>query len=526
MTASAVTAQNVIANQYSLGTQGWNSSRRPVFDEQGNYYIFSNVGLINPNWSTGNLPAEKRGEEYGVVSKFTSNHVMQWCKSIGGDSIDRFGGFEKVQDGFLICGYSNSPISGTKTIESNGRYHLWLQKMDFNGEVAWQKGYYTDSNIVNATMISLGNDQFLISASTDSGISGDKTSLGYGGKDGWLIKIDGQGNVLWDKSIGTAENDFGFQIGGIFDNSDVLIYCLSMHGISGAKTEPNLGQFNTWLMRLNGQTGEIIWSKVIGCGGQGETSSNIGVKNNEIYLFATSNNGVSGHRTLPLKGFSDVWLVILNENGEISNQKCFGGAGGERVGVLTFHENYILFPCSSSSNTSIDKTENSRGVWDVWFLKLDLDGNLISQKTLGGNNQDYQGSVAVSPNGNYLLSCPSQSGISGEKTTPIISTAYSDVWIVEIDAVTLNVVENQALTNSYTVFPNPVKDNCSISFNEPIALMAVVLYDAQGRIIKTQHFTEEENTNFVFNVKGVAKGNYLLHLNGKHLNKIQQIVVE
>jgi len=526
VTASAVTAQNVIANQYSQGTTGNNGAWNIIFDENGNYYQLTSVTFNSSSQTMGSFSVQQRGSSFSILSKFSSSHNLIWSKSYGGDSTDILTSFVKSQDGFLLCGSSNSSVSGTKTVPSNGHYHIWLQKIGYDGEVIWQKGYFTNNDVTFSEIGAIGNDEFLISSYTNSGISGDKTTNGYGGLDGWLLKIDGEGNKIWDVSIGTEYNDFGFSFGGYFDNGDALIFTNSMQGASGSKSENNYGDFNFWLVRLDSSTGELVWDKTIGSGGVGESLGNIKIINNEIFMFVSSGSGISGLRTVEKKGLEDIWFVHLNENAEILSQKSFGGDLYESGCTFTDKNNNILLAIGSNSNTSIDKTEDSRGGRDIWFLKLDLDGNILSQKTVGGNGTDLPTNIVVQPNGNYLVSSLSESGVSGEKNTPRISTAYSDVWIVELDAITLNVENLNEQNNNFLIYPNPSFNECNIAFDEPVDLRNAILYDNSGRIVLQKEFQSGKKSNYLLNVSSLAKGNYTLVLEGSDFNKTHQLVVE
>lgn len=524
--ATAVTAQSVISNQYSIGTTGNNGAWNIIFDDQGNYYQLTSVTFNNSSQTMGTFSVQQRGNSFSILSKFSSNHNLIWSKSYGGDSTDILTSMVKTQNGFLLCGSSNSPVSGTKTIPSNGHYHIWLQKVDYDGEVIWQKGYFTNNDVTFSDIGDVGNNEFLVSCYTNSGISGDKTTNGFGGLDGWLFKIDGEGNKIWDVSIGTDYNDFGFSFGGNFENGDALIYSNSMQGASGVKSENNYGDFNFWLVRLNSNNGELVWDKTIGSGGGGESLGSLKIINNEIFMSVSSSSGISGLRTVDKKGVEDIWFVRMNENADILSQKSFGGDLYESGCVFTEINNNILLLIGSNSNTSIDKTEDSRGGRDIWLLKLDFDGNILSQKTIGGNSSDLPTSIVVQPNGNYLVSSQSESEVSGEKNTPRISTSYSDVWIIELDAITLNVLNLNEQQNNYIVYPNPTTDECNIIFNEPVDLINAIIYDHSGRIVLQNDFEVSKKTSYILNVGNLAKGNYRIVLKGKNFNKTQQLSVE
>ncbi|MBL0281889.1 MAG: hypothetical protein IPQ11_16345 [Bacteroidetes bacterium] len=50
---------------------------------------------------------------------------------------------------------------------------------------------------------------------------------------------------------------------------------------------------------------------------------------------------------------------------------------------------------------------------DYWILKLDIGGNLIWQKTIGGNGEDLSGGLDITPDGSIIISGTSMSPISG-----------------------------------------------------------------------------------------------------------------
>jgi hypothetical protein len=112
-------------------------------------------------------------------------------------------------------------------------------------------------------------------------------------------------------------------------------------------------------------------------------------------------------------------------------ENTIGGNDTEWVDFieLSKDENYILGGYSYS-NISGDKNENSRGLSDYWFIKIDDTGNLLWQKTIGGNSIDHLTSAKETTDGGYILGGSSSSGISGEKTQ---NSRGNDDWVVKLD---------------------------------------------------------------------------------------------
>jgi hypothetical protein len=526
VSASALTAQNLIANQISLGCGNLNTAYSPYVDNEGNYYIVSAVelGLGLPN--LGNLTAESRGKTYMLITKYDEYHDIQWQLSYGGDSLD-FGHYYALDDGFLFACTSNSPISGNKTIPSNGRNHIWLFKTDFDGNIVYQRGFYTNDDSGVNDIYKLNDGNLLISALASYGISGDKTSTGYAGVDGWFIKIDEDGNIIWDSAIGTNDDDNGFKIAGQFSNGDILLWQSTFGLASGAKTQDNFGLQNTWLIRISNITGQIEWEKTIGGIENGESLGDVKIINDKIYLITPSDSGIGGMRTVPKKGTRDIWFVVLNDSGEIIHQTSLGGDGIESLArIIDFNVNTTRLGVRSDSNISIDKNESSRGMADIWYLETDLFGNIQRQKTIGGNHNDWLNYMGILNNSNLLFVASSRSGINGDKTIARIASNSADIWILEIDAVTLDVVNEHQIVNNSVLFPNPTSNHINITFSEPTKLNKLVLYDLNGKIVLEQNFDSSLEANYSLNAQGLSSGIYTLNLVGNGFVKTQQVSIE
>ncbi len=91
-----------------------------------------------------------------------------------------------------------------------------------------------------------------------------------------------------------------------------------------------------------------------------------------------------------------------------------------------------LFITPENSGISQDKTIAGYGVFDAWFVKMDLNYNIISQYVYGGSYNDYGVDFVKCSNGDFILLMLSDSDISGNKTSPSIGS--SDYWVVRIDS--------------------------------------------------------------------------------------------
>ncbi|MBK9271334.1 MAG: hypothetical protein IPM48_07030 [Saprospiraceae bacterium] len=148
---------------------------------------------------------------------------------------------------------------------------------------------------------------------------------------------------------------------------------------------------------------------------------------------------------------ADYGVVYLTKKGEVRWKKTYGGSGidsGEKILSL---DGKILIGGSSDSNKSGDKSENSRGRFDYWFLTLDLDGNKISDKTIGGNHDDRLRFMLPLKNNKFKMVGNSISVISGEKR--VAQKGMGDVWAFTMDT-SWNITNQIALGNEFENNPS------------------------------------------------------------------------
>src|SRR5690606_14808104 len=183
---------------------------------------------------------------------------------------------------------------------------------------------------------------------------------------------------------------------------------------------------------LYAQDPNILWQRTIGGSGDEHVTIAIETTDGGFIVGGYSNSNISGEKTENSRGGKDYWVLKFDSSGNIEWQKTIGGDQDDRLADAkqTPDDGYILVG-SSASNLSGDKTENSRGGADYWIIKLDATGNIIWQRTLGGDANDRANEVELTYDGNYLIGGTSNSSISGDRT--VSNNGYPDAWILKLD---------------------------------------------------------------------------------------------
>ena len=190
-------------------------------------------------------------------------------------------------------------------------------------------------------------------------ISGHTFSLGAGGLDAWLIKTDSVGNMEWNITYGGSQED---------QFSDMIKTTDGGFVLSGYTTSFGAGNYDSFLMKVNA-SGTIVWNQTYG-GLVTDQIMSVFQNNDGSYVLAGSTNS-SGAGNL------DAWLVKTDATGNMQWNKTYGGTGADMATYATQN---------SDGGYAVAGRTNSFGAGgtDVWLVKTDALGNMLWQKTFGG----------------------------------------------------------------------------------------------------------------------------------------------
>ena len=261
--------------------------------------------------------------------------------------------------------------------------------------------------------------------------------------------------------------------------------------ISCDKSEASLGGDDYWIVKLD-SFGTIEWQNTIG-GSLYDEIYSISLTNDGGFMCAgTSPSGASGDKTEnTCSGSNDWWILKLDSIGNIQWQKTIGGQGIDYLRfALQSPNNGYYCAGYSSSDSSCQKSEFSKGVDDFWFAKLDTVGNLIWEKTIGGNHFDRFCPLAITRDGECIGGGWSASSISGNKTDTCRGTW--DYWIVKLTG-RFNLITGDLFVD--------LNSNNLQDIGEPILKNKMVKENSTGRF-------SISNQNSFYSLSVLDSGNY------------------
>jgi len=367
--------------------------------------------------------------DYWVV-KTDEDGAVEWDRRYGSDSQDRLWAVQQTADGgYILGGTSRSTTNMIKSDSLRGEMDYWVIKVDALGNPEWDQTYGGDSLDQLADVIELSGGGYAIIGSSYSDSIYDKSQDSRGFQDAWIIRTDGQGEMLWDQTIGGDGED---QVNVIQEAADghLLIGGSTASDISGEIIAPSQGGKDFWFMKLDVQTGDILWQWRYGGDNEDEIISFDQTADGGYILSGGSRSDATGDKTDMARGVVDFWVVKVDAAGGIEWDRTFGGPLLENCySVKQNSIGYYLLGGFSMSNAGGDKTEDSQGAFDFWLLYLDQDGNKIWDKTLGGSSNDVMQNVFQTNDGGYLMAGHSMSLPSGDKQSD--NQGLNDFWVIK-----------------------------------------------------------------------------------------------
>jgi hypothetical protein len=449
------------------------------------------VGGYSTSIPSGDKTTDEYGEQDYWLIKFDDQWNELWQESFGGDEDDLMISVIETNDGgILLGGSSGSPISGNKTVASKGETDFWLVKLDMDGNELWQQSYGGDGEEQLQQVIELSNGDILLAGTSWSDVSGDKTVPSRGLSDYWVACINSEGEVLWDRGFGGDATDLLFDIHVLSDLSRVILSGQSLSSSSGDKSEDSYDTSgDCWVILLD-EDWNILWDRTLGGTGF-EFQAQVKAIASDIYVLASSQSDSSGTKSEDSRGGSDYWVTALNIQGEVLWDRTIGGVSSESPrSILTISSGHLLLAGGSLSNASFEKEDDSRGGSDFWPVCISpIDGSILWQMTIGGAQNEGLFCAMEAGNGRFILAGKSESGISGDKTEA--SRGLEDIWIVEIVS-PVGIAEAEPL--ELRMVPNPAFEQVNVSLPSDATFYSVTITDMQGRQLMTQEINSGQSS--------------------------------
>ncbi|HMI07863.1 MAG TPA: hypothetical protein VK528_09985, partial [Flavobacterium sp.] len=338
-----------------------------------------------------------------LSSPFAHAQDVLWEKSYGGRHAEYLMDAVPTADyGFILAGSSLSDKSGNKTSKNEGDLDYWVWKMDEKGEMEWQKSFGGSGTDFLQGIKNTQDGGFILAGNSDSPKSAQKNDNSHGGNDFWVIKLNAGGGEQWQKTIGGSGDD---RLQSVCQTKDggFILGGSSSSDKSNEKTTDSYGNMDYWVVKLD-KDGNVEWEKTFGGKYFDELRSIEQTRDNGYILGGYSNSPQSGNKRDDNIGIGDYWVLKLDRKGETEWEKVIGGDKDDQLYTVhqTYDGGFILGGNSNSQATNSKSKGNGKGT-DFWIVKLDTDGEMQWQETYDFGSSDILTSIVENRDHTFLV---------------------------------------------------------------------------------------------------------------------------
>lgn len=448
--------------------------------------------------SGGGNVTNYHGNQDCWIVKLDNTGTIQKEKCFGGSASEEAYYIQQTTDhGYIFVGVTNSH-DGDATGNPFGT-NPWVVKIDTNFNIEWQKSFGDSSGEVAYCIQQTSDGGYII-----AGSAGHKVIGNHGATDFWMLKLTSTGAIQWEKCLGGSDDDDACTIRQTTDGGFIIAgLTYSNDGdVSGLHIYPFYITYDYWVVKTD-SIGTIQWQRCLG-GSQDDEARSIIQTSDGGYIVAgstLSNDGdVTGlHLNSLGQQSDDYWVVKLNGNGEIQWQKCVGGSTYDYGQCIqqTIDGGYIVIGTAESSDGDV---VGQHGNNDCWVVKLNNSGGIEWQKCIGGSSSDGGNFIQQTADSGYIIV-----GGTGSVDGDVNCGQNRGYWVIKLS-------ENDYINSDcvISIFPNPSSGDFEVRYGKMIENGNFQVFDVLGQKV----FEETISFSSIneINLYKVAQGMYIIRV--------------
>ncbi len=347
------------------------------------------------------------GRNVSNFTRFASNYFiktdkggnMVWEKIFGSDEgISGISALQTSDGGYIVTGVKSMPLEKVGDYDAKYKSNIYLSKTDSDGNIIWEKNYRagdTDEWGWGKSVQQTADDGYIVLG----------VVLVSANPHIYLLKVDTNGNMQWNKTFGEYNDEIGYSVQQTFDGG-YIVTADTRRGI-----EVNEGDIHLIKTDADGNT---VWDKLIDPRGQHENDYPLDAKQTSDggYIIVEYTEDESG------TGLGDTYLLKVDQNGNMDWRKIL---------VLDGFNGHIIDITSDGGYIVTGQIVGSGAVGNGYLIKMktDADGNVIWTKAIDENvpiSVNLYNSIQQTSDGGYLVYTNQEFGRwgSGEMNTDIV----------------------------------------------------------------------------------------------------------
>jgi hypothetical protein len=310
--------------------------------------------------------------------KTDAEGTLLWERRYGGPWVDQALDMDKTSDGgFIITGVTDgTDLCGLECIES--RWDVYLLRVDGQGEEVWQRTFGGNGADSGHAVRETQDGSFIVAGITNS--------FGAGLADVYLLKVDAEGNLGWEQTFGGEGHDRAYAVEQTEDGGYLLV------GRTAAQGRPD-----DVLMLRTERSGNLLWQRTFG-GPRYDVA--LGVEKTRDGGFAVT--GISAESDSVEQVDLNAFVLKTDGTGNLVWETRLAQPLHQAGSGIVEAADGALVIAGVATDGFVDQS---------YVLSTDSEGNLLWESLLSGPGSNFSPAVWPTSDGGYIL--------AGSATLPI-----------------------------------------------------------------------------------------------------------
>ncbi|HKR03014.1 MAG TPA: hypothetical protein VJY62_00145 [Bacteroidia bacterium] len=346
----------------TFGGSAYDKARYCIEDFNGDFVVLGSTHSVDSDIVIN------RGNSDAIIAKYDAQGNKKWIKTLGGTKEEGGRCVKQLRDSnYIFAVWSNS--NNFDVPGGYGNYDSWIFKTDTALNIIWSKHYGGTKYDRCRIIYELDDDGFIFfgnSYSNDSITNDSLLSGNHGDSDFLLTRLDANGNQLWSKQYGGCCDDKGYGLTPTMDGG--FLFC----GYSESNDGDVIGAHGNregWVVKVDSM-GTLLWSRAMG--GTKDDNIYRAYETLDGGWVALGNaQSQDGDLSLtvhPNSGY-DFWFIKFDSLNNVVFNECYGGSELEQGNDILFEPNnsFVLGGVTHSNDLDVSM---GFGYEDFWIFKV------------------------------------------------------------------------------------------------------------------------------------------------------------
>lgn len=335
---------------------------------------------------------------------------VEWMYYLGGSRDDQSASMAIDSTGaLLLTGTTSSrDFEGAINGFPGGSDSAFVLKVSPDGELQWMSYFGGGASENGHQIVVDADDNAIVAGSTMSSDFGGHNNTYHGGSyDGFALKVDHSGALVWMTFLGGSLSDRSWSI-DIDGHGDLFLAGHTQStDFEGRINEHHGGSFSDgFLLRLSGD-GVIRWMTYLGGTGGGDAAYGVCVNDSfDIYVTGETDSldFFNTYQAAPPGGLN-AFILKVDYSGDVDWIRYLGGSNDEGGNAVTVdHEGNIVVLGDTTSGDFVGRINSYSGLQDAFMAKYSPSGAMLWMRYIGGTQNDWGHFVTTDSVGNIFIS--------------------------------------------------------------------------------------------------------------------------